>query len=229
MDRQIFTDGSYADIFRPDAKGDPFHALYRRKRSDVLDHLAGLPEGSRILDLGGGMGRIAVPLAARHRLTLCDISERMLEMAAAEARRTGVPDGHLTLGRLDAREPLPFAAASFDGAIALDLLVHLPEPVAALRELRRVLRPEGVLLVDMTNANPLWTLRYPRYVGRRPARWLATLRGKGVLPEWQSIVHHHHRGDFERMLAAADLRVTRRWDYGPPLVPKWWLRSCRPG
>ena len=58
IDRQIFTDGSYADIFRPDTAGDPFHALYRRKRDDVLRSLAGLPEGSRILDLGGGMGRV---------------------------------------------------------------------------------------------------------------------------------------------------------------------------
>jgi ubiquinone/menaquinone biosynthesis C-methylase UbiE len=229
IDREIFTDGSYADIFQPDASGDPFHALYRRKRDDVLAVLAGLPDGSRILDLGGGMGRIAVPLAARYRVTLCDISERMLDMAAAEARRTGVREGHLTLCPLDAGEPLPFAAASFDAAIALDLLVHLPDPAAALRELRRVLRPEAALLVDMTNANPLWALRYPRYVGRSPQRWLATMRGGGVLPEWQTIVHHRRRLDFEQMLADANLRVARSWHYGPPLVPKWWLRSCLPG
>jgi len=152
----------------------------------------------------------------------------MLEMAAAAAKLAGVPDGALTLHQLDAGKPLPFPAASFAAAVALDLLVHLPEPVATLRELRRVLRTDGVLLVDMTNGNPLWVLRYPRYVGRHPRRWLGTLRGGGVLPEWQSIVRHRGRGVFERMLADAGFQVTRRRDYGPPLVPKWFLARCHP-
>ena len=228
MDRQVFTDGSYADIFQPDTAADPFHALYRRKRDDVLGSLTGLPEGSDVLDLGGGMGRIAVPLAARHRVTLCDISERMLEMAAAAAGPAAAPDGHLTLRHLDAGRPLPFPTASFDAAVALDLLVHLPDPVAALRELHRVLRPDGALLVDMTNSNPLWVLRYPRYVGRRPRRWMLTLRGGGVLPEWQSIVRHRRRVEFERMLRESGFEVAQRWRYGPPLVPKWLLRRCAP-
>lgn len=227
IDRGVFTDGSYADIFRPDAPRDPFHSLYARKRDDVLGWLGELPEGSRILDLGGGMGRIALPLAARHRVTLCDISERMLEMAAETARRAGIAEGGLQMRRLDAGQPLPFAAGAFDAAVALDLLVHLPDPGAALRELHRVLVPEGTLVVDMTNRNPLWVIRYPRYVGRRPARWIRTLRGGGVLPEWQAIVRHRGRRDFEGLLAGAGLRVEERRDYGPPLLPKWFLRRCR--
>jgi ubiquinone/menaquinone biosynthesis C-methylase UbiE len=228
LDREIFTDGSYADIFRPDTSSDPFHALYRRKRDDVLAALAQLPESSRILDLGGGMGRIAVPLAALHAVTLCDISKRMLDLAAANAQRADAPDGHLILRQLDAGKPLPFPTASFDAAVALDLLVHLPDPVATLRELHRVLRPTAVLLVDMTNSNPLWTLRYPRYVGRRPRRWVATWRGGGVLPDWQEIVHHHRRREFELMLSDAGFRVSGRRDYGPRLSPKWFLRRCHP-
>ena len=228
LDRQVFSDGSYADIFRPDSRADPFRDLYRRKRNDVLRCLAELPQGSRVLDLGGGMGRIAVPAAVRHRVTLCDISQRMLDLAASAAAEAGTPAEHLSLHRLDAGAALPFGDASFDAAIALDLLVHLPDPGAALGELHRVLRPDGMLLVDMTNRNPLWVVRYPRYVGRRPGRWLRTLRGGGVLPEWQSIVRHRSRGEFERMLAGAGLRVTRRWVYGPGLCPKWFLCRCLP-
>jgi ubiquinone/menaquinone biosynthesis C-methylase UbiE len=227
MDRRVFTDGSYAEIFRPDTARDPFHALYRRKRDDVLAWIHELPEGSRVLDLGGGMGRIAVPLAARHRVTLCDISERMLEMAAATGREAGIPEASLALRRLDAGEPLPFGAGSFDAAVALDLLVHLVDPGATLRELHRVVSPGGTLVVDMTNRNPLWALRYPRYVGRSPGRWMRTLRGGGVLPEWQAIVRHWSRGDFEHLLEGAALEVTERRDYGPPLAPKWFLRRCR--
>lgn len=226
IDRKIFTEGSYADIFRPDTTRDPFHALYRRKRDDVLASLARLPAASHILDLGGGMGRLAVPLASRHTVTLCDISERMLEMAGEAARKSKVPQANLKRRHVDAGQPLPFASHSFDSALALDLLVHLPDPARALAELRRVLRPAGTLLVDITNSNPLWTVRYPRYVGRRPGRWVQTLRGGGVLPEWQQIVRHRSRREFERMLDDAGLITVERWTYGPAMAPKWFLNRC---
>jgi ubiquinone/menaquinone biosynthesis C-methylase UbiE len=228
IDRSVFTDGTYADIFQPDTARDPFHALYRRKRDDVLACFDTLPAGLRVLDLGGGMGRVAVPLARRHRVTLCDISPRMLELAGEASGRAGVPSSQLELRQLDAGAPLPFPAESFDAAVALDLLVHLPDPAAALGELHRVLTPAGTLLVDVTSSNPLWTLRYPRYVGRRPGRWLRTLRGGGVLPEWQTIVRHRGRREFERMLDDAGFRVVQRIDYGPPGFPKWLLRRCSP-
>ena len=229
LERSVFTDGTYADIFQPDAEADAFHELYRRKRNDVLRCLETLPPGSEVLDLGGGRGRVAVPLAARHRVALCDISERMLDLAAAAARDAAVPDDNVRLHHLDAGEPLPFAAASFSAAVALDLLVHLADPLAALYELRRVLRPDGLLLVDMTNSNPLWALRYPRYVGRRPGRWIRTMRGGGVLPEWQGIVQHRSGTAFEALLAESDFAIERRWQYGPRVAPKWFLCLCRPG
>lgn len=229
VERDVFTNGRYAESFRPDATSDPFHRLYSPKRRDVIASVSRLPEGSRVLDLGGGMGRIAVPLAQRrYQVTLCDISDDMLAMASQAGREAGVSKEDLTPRRVDASQPLPFATASFDCAIALDLLVHLPDPVAALRELRRVVAPEGEIIVDITNRSPWWVLRYPRYVGRRPRlRWLRTLRGGGVLPEWQGIVHHYTRPEFRRMLDEAGFHVVEHWRYGPPGCPKWFLERCR--
>ena len=225
LSRTVFSDGSYADHFRPDAPDNPFRNLYAAKRRDLLRFADSRP-GSRVLDLGGGPGRIAVPLARSHTVTLADISDEMLTRAARAAEEAGVPARDLSLVRVDAREPLPFPSGSFDSVIAADLLVHLPDPTAALREMRRVLAPNGQLLVDTTNRNPLWMLRHPSYVGRRPRRWLSTWRAGGVLPEWTGIVIHHSRAQFHRMLEDAGLRIVEERAYGSPIAPKWMLAVC---
>ncbi len=225
LSRAVFSDGSYAGHFRPDAPDNPFRRLYAAKRRDLLQ-LAGRSPGSRLLDLGGGPGRIAIPLARSHAVTLADISDDMLTRAARAAQRAGLRADDLTMVRVDARDPLPFASGSFDTVIAADLLVHLPDPVSALREMLRVLAPHGRLLVDTTSSNPLWLLRHPGYVGRRPGRWLRTWRAGGVLPEWTGIVTHHSRGQFHRMLEEAGLRIVGERTYGPRPAPQWMLAIC---
>jgi ubiquinone/menaquinone biosynthesis C-methylase UbiE len=228
VDRDVFTSGWYAERFRPDDRGDPFHRIYAEKRDGVLAMLGTLPEGSEVLDLGGGMGRIALPLTRRHLVTLSDISTDMLDMARATAARGGLDGDRLTLRRVDANETLPFETGSFSAALAIDLIVHLSDPVATLRELRRVLEPGGMLVVDTTNRRPWWALRYPRYVGRRPGRWYSTLRGGGVLPEWQKIVRHQTRAEFRRMLADAGFVPVEERRFGPPGCPKWFVSRCSP-
>ncbi len=225
LNRAVFSDGRYPDLFRPDAPENPFRNLYAAKRHDILTIVRSRP-GSRVLDLGGGPGRIAVPLARDRTVTLADVSAEMLERAAGEGRAAGLAPDALILTRLDAADPFPFASGSFDVAIAVDLLVLLPDPVATLRELRRVLAPGGVAVVDTTNRRPHWMLRYPAYVGRRPRRWLRTWRAGGVLPEWTGIVTHHSREEFHRMLEEAGLRIVEERAYGPRVVPKWMLAVC---
>lgn len=230
-ERSIFQTGEYVGHFRPDAEHNPFHTLYGRKREDVLT-LAGQILGdnaeARVLDIGGGMGRISVPLAARYSVQLCDISEAMLDQARAAATSAGVPAGRFDAAKVDASQPLPFADASFDLIVCLDLLVHLPDPQAAVRELYRVLKPGGTALIDASNSVPLWVFWYPRYVGKRPRRWLGTLRHGGVLPEWASIVHHMRRAPWLGWLRAAGFTVAEVRAYGPvPFAAKWFLAVSR--
>jgi ubiquinone/menaquinone biosynthesis C-methylase UbiE len=96
----------------------------------------------RVLDLGVGPGTSAIELArsdpARWLVGL-DVSARMLRRAAARARAGGVA---LPLVRADALA-LPFRTGALDGATGHSLLYLLPDPVAALAELRRVVRPGG--------------------------------------------------------------------------------------
>jgi ubiquinone/menaquinone biosynthesis C-methylase UbiE len=104
--------------------------------------MAALVPGPRVLDLGVGPGTAALEMvrAEPSRLHLgLDVSARMLSRASARARSAGAP---LLLVRADVRA-LPVREAVFDGATGHSILYLLPDPRAALRELRRALRPGG--------------------------------------------------------------------------------------
>lgn len=228
IDRDVFTSDKYVEFFKPDQQVNPFHADYAVKRSDIIAMAnEGLSPGATIIDLGGGMGRMAVPLARNFRVALCDISMEMLRMAKVAAREVEVSRGYLSTHHVNAAEPLSFPDGSFDFALCIDLLVHMPDPVATLRELHRILRPNGELIVDTSNSSPWWLLGYPRYVGRRPERWFQTWRGGGVLPEWQSIVRHHTKAEFHDMVAEAGFVIIWERSYGPRWSGKWFVARCR--
>jgi glycogen(starch) synthase len=207
--------GAYRRYFRPEERTGPFHRLYERKRDAVLGHFAAR-EPMALVDVGCGPGRLTAPLAARHRMTGCDVSEAMLEEARARC-----PEG-VRLLRADARE-LPFADGEFDGLLALDLLPHLPDLTAGLRELARVVRPGGPLVFDSSNASPWWVPAYPAYVNWRPKRLLVTMRSGGVLPEWRALVRHHRAAEVRAAIARAGLRLDRVEAFGPPWTAKWHL------
>lgn len=204
----------YRRYFRPDDEADPFHDLYDAKRRAVLAEFEGTAR-QRILDVGGGYGRIAGPLARTHEVVLCDISPEMLEEAA---RRW--PD--LELVRADARR-LPFGDADFDAVLALDLMPHVGDLEPVLRELRRVVRAGGKVVFDTTNRSPWWTIAYPSYVDRRPKRLLLTMLAGGVLPEWRASVRHHRADEVRRAIDAAGLQLERRSAFGPFWSAKWHL------
>ncbi|WP_062386471.1 class I SAM-dependent DNA methyltransferase [Demequina iriomotensis] len=111
----------------------------------MIDHFAGmLPAAASVLDAGCGTGRMLAYLRARDtRMTLAgiDLSAGML----AEARRLGVA-ADLAVGELT---DLPHGDRSLDGVLAWYSIIHtashdLPH---LWRELHRVLRPDGVLLL----------------------------------------------------------------------------------
>ena len=123
---------------------------YSRKRLDAwLDRLVpAATAGSRLLDVGCGTGH---HLARYRRLGFevvgVDGSAEML--AHARAANPGV-----SLQRADVQN-LPFPDASFDVVLSIEVLRYLPEPVLALREMARVLRPGGILVAT---AAPFFSL-----------------------------------------------------------------------
>jgi SAM-dependent methyltransferase len=143
-----------------------YRALHRR----LLDSLAGIH--GAVLDAGCGTGQ----LLARMREARPDLWRVGLEWADRASRRAAQKSGApIVRGSVNG---LPFADASFDAAIVADVLCHKAvDPVHALAELRRVLRPAGRLIINMPAYN--WLLsdhdRLVHNVRRCTVRQLALL------------------------------------------------------
>jgi len=102
---------------------------------------AGVKDGERVLDVGTGVGSLAFTLEAAlpsSRVVGVDVSEGFI----AHAKRN--PSGHTSFEVGDA-QALRFEAASFDHAMSLLVLNFVPDHEKALGEMRRVVRPGGVL------------------------------------------------------------------------------------
>ncbi len=124
------------DLFnRPMDRGG---ALARRKR------IVGRALGDT-LEVGVGTGRNLALYQPGVRLVATDVAPAMLERAARRAAAAPIP---VRLERADVQQ-LPYLDASFETVLATCLFCSVPDPVAGLRELRRVVRPGGrVLLLE---------------------------------------------------------------------------------
>lgn len=100
---------------------------------------------AEVLDVGCGPGTITAGLAQRAgRAVGLDMSAEMVAAAREHAAAEGVGNAAFEVG---SAYELPFDGASFDVVHAHQVLQHLSDPVRALREFRRVLRPGGLVAV----------------------------------------------------------------------------------
>ncbi len=111
--------------------------------------------GERLLELGPGTGYYTLPVAGwlspGGSLDVVDVQQEMLDHTMRRARERGIENVAPTLA--DARE-LPFEDDSFDGAYLVTVLGEIPDQAAALRELRRVVRPGGRVVVGELFGDP---------------------------------------------------------------------------
>jgi len=114
--------------------------------------------GKRVLDLGCRSGQLTKHFLAGNSVVGLDVDAAALEKAAA----LGIEPVQANV-----EEPLPFESESFDAVVAGELLEHLQFPDALVEEIRRVLRPGGVLVGSVPNAFRIQSrLRFLR--GRPP-------------------------------------------------------------
>jgi ubiquinone/menaquinone biosynthesis C-methylase UbiE len=122
--------------------------------------------GERFLEVGPGTGYYSLPVAQwlspDGTLEIFDVQAKMLEHTLGRARAAGIDNIRSTVG--DAQQ-LPFADETFDAAYLTVVLGEIPDQQAALRELHRVLKPHGRLVVGELFGDPHWVS--PKALRRR--------------------------------------------------------------
>lgn len=117
----------------------PIYARVAYSKTDVMREAASLPVRGRLLDAGGGTGRVASAIRDLvDEVIVADVSFGMLKEAPLSALKP-VCGGS---------ESLPFAEESFERVIMVDALHHVINHADTAREMFRVLKPGGVLVIE---------------------------------------------------------------------------------
>ncbi|OJJ47339.1 hypothetical protein ASPZODRAFT_96289 [Penicilliopsis zonata CBS 506.65] len=139
MESATYTHGHHPSVLRAHT--------WRTARNSVAFVLPHVQPAMRILDLGCGPGSITVDLAAyvpSGHITGVDAVGSVLEQARALAQSRGVRNITFTTGDANA---LPFADGAFDLVLVHQMLQHVADPVAILREMKRVTQRGGLVAV----------------------------------------------------------------------------------
>ncbi|MFD0024736.1 methyltransferase domain-containing protein [Streptomyces sp. NPDC058382] len=179
-----------------------------------------LRPGMRVLDVGCGPGTITADLAALvapGRVSAVDTTREILDQAAAVAAERGLDNLEFATADVHA---LDFPDDTFDVVHAHQVLQHVGDPVQALREMRRVCRPGGVVAArDSDYAAMTWFPEVP------------------VLDEWLDLYRRVARANggepdagrrllsWARQAGFTDITPTAAaWCFGTPESRDWWSR-----
>ena len=128
----------------------PHPGITRGRLIEILAPAA----GERLLEIGPGTGYYSLDVATHlggGTLEVFDLQQEMLDHVKREADQRGITNIQATLGNA---QSLPYGDDTFDGAFLTSVLGEIPDQDVALRELARVLRPGGRLVVGEIFGDP---------------------------------------------------------------------------
>ena len=182
-----------------------------------------LHAGMRLLDCGSGPGSITCDLAGivtPGEVLGIDFDPKQVELATAYAAQRGVTNVRFQPADVYA---LPFPEGSFDAVFASGLVEHLSEPLRALREMRRVLRPGGLLGVRAGDLDGV-------LVAPQTSEWaklVPLLKQMQALNGGDACVGKHLRGLFHRAGCVGVVASASCDCWGTPESLRAWVESAR--
>ncbi len=201
----------------------PDFAAWREKRlhledyqqpylRDINAHAAHLLGGT-VLDVGAGMGGLVVALARQGRRVVAqEYNPAYCQIIKLRARRYGLDLAVVN----SASEALPFADACFQLITAWDVLEHVQDVPATLRELHRILVPDGRAIVTITNRfgfrDPHYHLAGVNWLPRALAEWYIARKGRSKQGNFHdrqrlSEMHYYTYAAFAREAQRAGFRA----------------------
>jgi len=177
-------EGTVARWWNPE-DSDMSH-IYTRQIDLVLEWLSSR-DNQRVLDASCGKGRVIRDLPHSYEVTGIDISREMLN----HVRNLELK--HVNIAQADV-DHLPIKSGIFDSVICLESLVHYPKPEVALGEFRRVLKPKGLLIVDVDNENSL-----KRFV-KKTGHTMKRLFEEDFQPVSEGIFRAYRQTEFRRLV-----------------------------
>jgi SAM-dependent methyltransferase len=190
----------------------------RLNRDDwVAQQAQRLPAGARVLDVGAG--------PARYRDLFAHCEYRTQDFCQYEGTRDGLMKDEWAYHAIDYVSDIaaiPVEDESFDAVLCTEVLEHVPEPIAALREMSRVLKPGGTLLLTAPFTAGLHQEPYHFYSGFSPHFYRRVLPECGI-----DVAGIERNGGFFRLMAQESGRVgfILRQRY-PRWHPLRWLAAC---
>lgn len=189
---------------------------WRTAENSAAYLLPHLEAGQRLLDVGCGPGTLTVDLArlvAPGAVVGIDVSQEVVAEAAGHA--AGVDNVEF---RVDDAFGIEAADASFDVVHAHQVLQHLTEPVRALREWRRVLRPGALLAVrDSDYAAKVWAPDDPVL-----DRWLALYQELTHANGVESNAGRYLLGWVQEAGFDDAVFTSSTWSFADPATRQWW-------
>lgn len=206
-----YTHGHHASVLRSHGR--------RTAENSAGYLLPELREGMHVLDVGCGPGSITLDLARRvgtaGRVVGIEVVDEPLEAARGAALEAGDTQTDFLLGDVYS---LDFADGEFDVVHAHQVLQHLSDPVAALREMRRVTKPGGLVAVrDVDYGTCVWSPQLPEL-----DHWLAVYdkvaRSNDGEPNAGRVLRR-----WARSAGLEDVRLSASaWIFTTPEERAWW-------